>query len=768
MWTLLFLSPLLISFLVGWAFCKEEKFFSFIKNKGFWWSTGFCILFSVALQCILFMSFDAFLTFSWLKFLSVSLCALGFHGVRLGSRFVRQGKSALAMALLACLVAVLLETTVFNFRFYQSYEYEKVDLSDRYALSKTLIPTEERENEYSIEGKTVYIDFIELDLKLHNVYLDLTTRNSYDREVSAYVDTYVTDKSNANFSKTPAQTVMSSVENTKYLYLSTNGNSQELRFSLTTSYGKTYQINGIYANVPQGFQFNWIRMVAVALVIFLFWFLRPSSPLYRHVFSDSVKQKTVTAAVIVIQIALLITITFFNPIFSGNPSSHTAQYQQLAQSFSEGQLYLEKEPPEYLAEMENPYDTTERSHQAALSGENYYWDAAYFDGHYYVYFGVLPVLLLYLPYYLLTGNSLPNIVAIQVFLSLFVLGAFLLIGQVIRAYFRKNRIPYLSYLILSLIFVNASGAVFIAKRPDFYSVPIISALAFTVLGLYFWLKAKGEERVHIGYGGLGSLCMALVAACRPQLLLVSSMAVVIFWSSVFHQRTLFSKKGWKSTVALCLPYVLVAMGIMWYNNARFGSPFDFGANYNLTTNDMTGRGYRVERVGLSLFTYFFQPPNITAAFPFVNATTIHTNYLGTTITEPMFGGIFAVIPLLWILFLLPSKAKELKGRRLLPLCLLPLGLSFFIGAFDAQGAGLLQRYVSDFSFLAIFAAVVLILSLYETKLGKERRRLHNFLRWSIFGSGIYCFLMIFAKYSVEIFYRNPYLFNLVSESVQFW
>ena len=183
---------------------------------------------------------------------------------------------------------------------------------------------------------------------------------------------------------------------------------------------------------------------------------------------------------------------------------------------------------------------------------------------------------------------------------------------------------------------------------------------------------------------------------------------------------------------------------------------------------MTGRGYRVERVGLSLFTYFFQPPNITAAFPFVNATTIHTNYLGTTITEPMFGGIFAVIPLLWILFLLPSKAKELKGRRLLPLCLLPLGLSFFIGAFDAQGAGLLQRYVSDFSFLAIFAAVVLILSLYETKLGKERRRLHNFLRWSIFGSGIYCFLMIFAKYSVEIFYRNPYLFNLVSESVQFW
>lgn len=32
---------------------------------------------------------------------------------------------------------------------------------------------------------------------------------------------------------------------------------------------------------------------------------------------------------------------------------------------------------------------------------------------------------------------------------------------------------------------------------------------------------------------------------------------------------------------------------MWYNAARFGSPFDFGANYNLTSNDMTRRGFAV-------------------------------------------------------------------------------------------------------------------------------------------------------------------------------
>lgn len=769
MWIVFLIIPFVISFIVEWIWNDRKNSVTWIKTLRFWLTSLVCTLFSLGLLCFLFMSFGAFLSFSWIKLLAISVCAIGFHGIRLGIRAVCNKKSAVVMLLLSCIIAVFLEGTVFNFRFYQSYEYEPKDLSEGYYLSKTLIPTGERENEYYINGTIQNIDYYDLDIKIHNIYLDLTTRNVNDYVVNAFVDTYITDESNENYLKTPAQTVFSDVENTKYLYLMTNGQTHNLRFSLSTGYGETYQINGIYANVPQGFSLNWIRMLVVALLVFLFWLLRPSSPLFHHVFSDSAKQKAVTTAVVVLEVALLIVITTFNPIFAGNPNRHTAQYQQLAESFTNGQLYLETEPPEFLANMENPYDYSERAQLSSAYGEPYYWDAAYFDGHYYVYFGVLPVLLLYLPFYCLTGKAMPNIVAIEVFLCLFAVGSFLLIAQLIRSYFRKNRISYLSYLMMCLIFVNASGGIFIAKRPDFYSVPIISALAFTVFGLYFWLKSKTEEgRILPYYAGFGSLCMALVAGCRPQLLLVSALAIVIFWSSVFHERTLFSKKGWRGTVALCIPYIVVAAGIMWYNYARFGSPFDFGANYNLTTNDMTGRGYRVERVGLSIFTYFFQLPNITAVFPFLQASSIQTNYLGTTITEPMFGGIFAVIPLLWILFLLPSKFEAMKKKKVLALCILCLALSFFIGAFDAQGAGLLQRYVSDFSFLAILSAILFVFFLYETNLGAERRRLHSFMRFSLFASGVYCFMVIFAKYSVEIFHRNPYLFNLVSETVQFW
>ncbi len=766
---LYFLLPIAAILLLEIPAFLHGGFSARVRKLGFWMELLFAEVFSAGMLMLLFMDFAAPLSFGWFRLLAVAICSLFFSLTVKAITHIRLTRSVLATALLALVVALFLEGTVFNFRFWQTHEYEEIDLTDKLKYSYKLTKTGERENEYKPNSTSPYVELRNLNTKVHNVYFDVTARNSNDRVVNTYVDVYMTDESNENYLKLPAQTVMTEVESTKYLYLMTNGESDDLRFVISSDYGKTFQVNSVRLNVPQAFHFNLLRLAVVALLIFLFRMLRPSSKLWSYSFTDSAKQRTVTMVVIVLQIALLLVITVLNPAFSGNPSRHTAQYQELAEAFLDGHLYLDTEPAEFLAEMENPYDYTERVQQASQSGSTYYWDAAYFNGRYYVYFGVLPVLLLYLPYHALTGLALPNVTAIQIFSAFFTVGAFLLIGEVLKKYFRSRRIPYLSYLILCVIFVNASGGVFIAKRPDFYSVPILSALAFTMFGLYFWLRSdRGDGRIRPLCAAAGSLCMALVAGCRPQLLLVSIMAFVIFWNAVFRERTLFSKKGIGSTIALIFPYVLVAAGIMWYNNARFGSPFDFGANYNLTTNDMTGRGFRVERVGLSLFTYFFQFPNFTAAFPFLSGSTIATNYLGTTITEPMFGGIFIVIPILWILALIPSRVGAMKKKGILAWCLIPVTLSLFLGMFDAQGAGLLQRYVCDFAFLACLSAIVMIFFLYDRSLGAEKRRLHSFLRFALYASGIYCFCCIFAKYSVEIFYRNPYLFHTVSELVQFW
>ncbi len=769
MFLIYFLIPLFLSVIGEVPKIKAIGVRKELQKISFWLKLFSTEVFANGMMMILFMDFGAPLQFSVMKLLASVLSSLFFLLLWHGTGKTVKGTSWKRALVFCALIAVFLEATLFNFRFYQSFEYEKIDLSDDLYISRQFLLVDGEENIYKPNKNTTpYIEINDIDTKIYNVYVDVVAKDASGAVVNTYVTAHITDRSNENAMKLPAQTIMSDVESTKYLYVLTNGESDYLRLDFATNYAKTYQIHGIYLNTPQPLRISPIRMLGVFAILFLFWVMRPRGRFFQPSFTDSFRQRVVTTIVILAEILLLLGITFMNPAFAGNPSRHTSQYQKLAESFMEGQLYLEEEPPEFLAEMENPYDRVERENQIRLHGESVHWDAAYFEGRYYVYFGVLPVLMLYLPFQMFTGAALPNLFAIQFYLCLFVVGSFLLIARIIKKYFSHRKIPYLSYLILSLIFVNASGGIFIAKRPDFYSVPIISALALTVFGLYFWMLAEDNGRVRPGIAFVGSLCMALVAACRPQLLLGSALIFVIYWNAVFKDRSVFSQKGWKATVALILPYLIVAAGLMWYNYARFGSPFDFGANYNLTTNDMTGRGYRMERVGLSIFTYFFQFPNITAAFPFVQSTTIATNYLGTTITEPMFGGIFMVIPLLWCLCLLPSRWRAMNQRGLLAFCLVPLLLSLVIGVFDAQGAGLLQRYVSDFAFLACFGAIFFICFLYEKVLLSKRERVNAFLRFALFASGAYCFFIIFAKYSVEIFYYNPYLFNYVSELVQFW
>jgi hypothetical protein len=95
-------------------------------------------------------------------------------------------------------------------------------------------------------------------------------------------------------------------------------------------------------------------------------------------------------------------------------------------------------------------------------------------------------------------------------------------------------------------------------------------------------------------------------------------------------------------------------------------------------------------------------------------------------------------------------------------------LSAFIAVFDAQGAGLLQRYVNDFSFLAILGAIAVGLTVISVNRTSGSVRIRSFLRFSLFGSGAYCAMIVFAKYAVEIYYYNPYLFNKVAELVEFW
>ncbi|MEF9876326.1 MAG: cytochrome C oxidase Cbb3, partial [Gordonibacter sp.] len=86
------------------------------------------------------------------------------------------------------------------------------------------------------------------------------------------------------------------------------------------------------------------------------------------------------------------------------------------------------------------------------------------------------------------------------------------------------------------------GILYLLKFPTFYSLPIMLGLAFSVWGLYFWMRGRATERPEKWYL-LGSLCMALVVGCRPQLIVLSLVAFPLFWRTYITKKRLFTPRG---------------------------------------------------------------------------------------------------------------------------------------------------------------------------------------------------------------------------------
>lgn len=141
-------------------------------------------------------------------------------------------------------------------------------------------------------------------------------------------------------------------------------------------------------------------------------------------------------------------------------------------------MYLNEEPPDYLKTMDDPYDKGSRDEMQKQTGEGYLFDVGYYDGHYYVYFGVVPVLLFYLPFYLIAGSNFPTAIGVLIMSILFIIGLSVLLDRFARYHFERASLGL--YLLLQIPLVFCSGFLYLCKFPTFYSLPIICAITFAV------------------------------------------------------------------------------------------------------------------------------------------------------------------------------------------------------------------------------------------------------------------------------------------------
>ncbi|MDO4290084.1 MAG: cytochrome C oxidase Cbb3 [Eggerthellaceae bacterium] len=689
-------------------------------------------------------------------------------------------------------VALLLETFVFNFNYFATRNNKPINLKDRIELAQG------SDDLFRLTEVDNVMEFTNLNTEVKNIRIDFDS-NQPAQNLTIKIQ-FTDDAHHTYFDSTeytvgvPEVNVSTVVTQSEYINLNTSGYVTNLRIEVTGD-DVSYPIKlwTVSLNAQHPFTFSQARFLVTFGVLLLAFMFRPRSAIYRiNIVENPRRSKAGIIGTVAVEMALVTSFLFFGSNLVGVATSsynygswdghslvntfevggdNAQQYAELARAMAKGQLYLDEEPPEWLQNMNDPYDKGARDELQKETGEAYLFDVAYYDGHYYVYFGVVPVVLFYLPFYLLTGANFPTAIGVLVMALAFILGISALLDRFARYHFKRVSLGL--YLLLQIPLITCCGILYLVKFPTFYSLPIMCGLAFSAWGLYCWVRGRASRHASAWFFA-GSLCMALVAGCRPQLLVLSLVAFPLFWRTYITKRRLFTPAGAREFACLVAPYVVVAAGIMGYNYARFGSVTDFGANYNLTVNDMTKRGMNVGRLAPALFAYFLQAPNVTGVFPFIQAVDFDTTYMGQTIKEVTFGGIFACLPLLWVLpfsrRILALRSAQRATRTVWGVILVLVVSGIVVALLDAEMAGILQRYYADFSFMFLSAAVLLCFIVNENlpERGAARDIAMKVLLALVTLSVLYSSLLCFVPETG--WYSDIYLwaYQEIIETFQFW
>lgn len=443
---------------------------------------------------------------------------------------------------------------------------------------------------------------------------------------------------------------------------------------------------------------NRVLWFYIGFMSILLYALRPCSLVYTALKSDSPNSRRFRIAVILLLIILCTLPMGVHPRWNGVDAGCRNQYEVLAEAFLDGHIDFAYGDEDALLALDNPYDPIER----AEAGVPFHFDHAYYDGHYYMYFGVVPVLLVFLPYRLLTGTSLTTYHATQLFVAISIVGTFQLFQLLRKRFF--PRMTEGVYLILSSAF-SVIGVWYSIAQPALYCTAITAAIALEIWSLWFYIRAvwvlESENR-QIVSAGVGALLGALAFGCRPPVALANLLVIPMLVIFLKHRKMSGALLA-KLTLA-AFPYILVAAGLMWYNYIRFDSPFEFGQSYQLTIADQTQYtqlpGIEIlPRLLKDTAQSFFAPQTFEATFPYIDTVGV----LGNFPIFLFFLGLFS-----------PTVRKKLRQTNTLSLVTGVLLITLIINFADILWSPvLLERYHMDYYYLLSIGCFLVIGFLYD-------------------------------------------------------
>ncbi len=239
-------------------------------------------------------------------------------------------------------------------------------------------------------------------------------------------------------------------------------------------------------------------------------------------------------------------------------------------------------------------------------------DANLYHGKYYLYYGVTPTLFFFIPYRLLTEQSLPPSVAVLAAVLVGYFAAAAVWRQARERYFPQcgPLAESLAYLLLGLTVATP----FLLTRSSFYEVPIAAGYACAMLGfLSLWLALHAPPRRGYLPLAAASLALGLAVGCRPNYVFTTPILLVVAVLSA--RRTDMRLHFFAAAVT---PAALVGLGLAAYNFTRFGSPLEFGFNYGINSFFDSGDPLVSTRFFWpNLRWTYFTPPGLSPYFPYI-------------------------------------------------------------------------------------------------------------------------------------------------------
>ncbi|MFT8638593.1 hypothetical protein [Bifidobacterium sp.] len=545
-----------------------------------------------------------------------------------------------------------------------------------------------------------------------------------------------------------------------------------LRIWIQEPTGTSIHIGSVTINPRIGLSINPIRVILMLAICAATIALLPRSRLWSVPLDTTRNAQRWAIRIAIAAIAIVGACSTISSIATyqfeqfHNPGGYTYDYNQyahLADALLHGRPWLDLEVPKAFAHAANPYDVGVREQLLNHGVTPIYWDYAFYDGHWYSYFGVIPAVLLYMPYQAATslwttgGLMLPTPAAMSILTALSMILAMLLVIRILKRYF--SGISVGATLICIIVMLCASNMPYLSSSGMFYTIPFASSLVFTFMGLWLWLGSRksGNERhtadpavdasplastdpsatslqSRLSYPHIiaGSFCMAANLGCRPTFILAALLAVPIFAGDAMRFLRARRRRLLAKTIAAgTVPAVIVFIPLLAYNYWRFGSLTDFGNDYQITVTNMTQYKAPLSTI-LPIIGYFFGlPPNFTNHFPWVDYAAVPLD--SWQYAEPALSGLFFIAPVLLLMLALPFLSRRLHSRRLLWLGVCMFGLGIALLLFDAYKAGFAWRYMLDFSWLFSLVAIICIAEMLapSSPLVESRQLSHRSIRFRL-------------------------------------